>query len=176
MQSSEGTTRVDVLDTDCTSRLFERVYETLHLNTFGFALYKDRSRKEEIVSSKSRQLQDYGLQHGDMIFLTSVNGTVLFDQPSTSSAVVSQLVTVYNKTTVLNWSNTKLFVYSWCLFQLFQVTSKPPEEQSEPGSSSAEPSQSGKQTTKTNVPVEDEVDLELYRLPGTIQRQRDEKL
>lgn len=94
MQSSEGTTRVDVLDTDCTSRLFERVYETLHLNTFGFALYKDRSRKEEIVSSKSRQLQDYGLQHGDMIFLTSVNGTVLFDQPSTSSAVVSHLVTL----------------------------------------------------------------------------------
>lgn len=175
MQSSEGTTRVDVLDTDCTSRLFERVYETLHLNTFGFALYKDRARKDEIVSSKSRQLRDYGLQHGDMIYLTSVNGTVLFDQPSTSSAVVSHFV--YNKTTVcIGESKTKLFVYSWRLFQLLQVTTKPLGEQSEPGPSSAEPSQSENITTKTNVPVEDEVDLELYRLPGTIQRQRDEKL
>lgn len=73
-------------------------------------------------------------------------------------------------------SNTKLFVYSCCLFQLLQVTSKPLGKQSEPGPSSAEPSQSANLTTKTNVPVEDEVDLELYRLPGTIQRQRDEKL
>ncbi|CAH2105965.1 unnamed protein product [Euphydryas editha] len=140
VQSSEGTTRVDVLDTDSTSRLFERIYETLHLNTFGFALYKDRARKEEIASSKSRQLRDYGLQHGDMIYLTSVNGTVLFDQPSTSSAV---------------------------------VTNKPHAEQSEPGPSSVEPSNT---VTKSNMPEEDEVDLELYRLPGTIQRQRDEKL
>ncbi|XP_046979099.1 nuclear protein localization protein 4 homolog [Vanessa cardui] len=139
VQSSEGTTRVEALDTDVTSRLFERVYETLRLNTFGFALYKDRAKKEEITSSKSRQLRDYGLQHGDMLYLSSVNGTVLFDQPSTSSA---------------------------------EVKIKP-QEQSEAGPSSVEPSSSA---TKSNLPVEDEVDLELYRLPGTIQRQRDEKL
>lgn len=88
VQSSEGTARVEVLDTDVTSRLFERVYEALNLNTFGFALYKDRARKEEIVSSKSRQLREYGLQHGDMLYLTPVNGAVLFDQPSTSVEVL----------------------------------------------------------------------------------------
>lgn len=88
VQSSEGTARVEVLDTDVTSRLFERVYESLHLNTFGFALFKDRAKKEEIASSKSRQLREYGLQHGDMIYLTPVNGAVLFDQPSTSVEVL----------------------------------------------------------------------------------------
>ncbi|XP_038211734.1 nuclear protein localization protein 4 homolog [Zerene cesonia] len=84
VQSSEGTSRVEVLDTDVTAKLFERVYEALHLNTFGFALHKDRAHREEILSSKSRQIRDYGLQHGDMLYLSPVNGAVLFDQPSTS--------------------------------------------------------------------------------------------
>lgn len=87
VQSAEGTTRIEVQDTDVTSRLFERVYETLHLNTFGFSLHKDRARKDEIVSSKSRQLREYGLKHGDMLYLSPVNGAVLFDQPSTSGEV-----------------------------------------------------------------------------------------
>lgn len=87
VQSSEGTARVEMLDTEVTSRLYERVHDTLNLNSFGFALHKDRARKQEISSSKSRQLREYGLQHGDMLYLSPVNGTVLFDQPSTSSEV-----------------------------------------------------------------------------------------
>lgn len=87
MQSAEGTTRVEMSDTDVTAQLFERVYESLHLNTFAFVLHKDRQRKEEITSSKSRRLRDYGLQHGDMLYLSPVNGAVLFDQPSTSGQV-----------------------------------------------------------------------------------------
>lgn len=87
VQSPEGTTRVEMHDTDVTAQLYERVYETLHLNTFAFMLHKDRQRKEEITSSKSRRLRDFGLQHGDMLYLNPVNGAVLFDQPSTSAEV-----------------------------------------------------------------------------------------
>lgn len=87
VQSSEGTARVELLDTDATAALFERVHAALNLSTFGFALHKDRQRREEIASSKSRRLRDYGLQHGDMLYLSPVNGAVLFDQPSTSAEV-----------------------------------------------------------------------------------------
>lgn len=87
VQSSEGTARIDVLDTEVTAQLFERIYETLHLSSYGFTLHKDRQRKDEITSSKSRRLIDYGLKHGDMLFLSPVNGAVLFDQPTTSAEV-----------------------------------------------------------------------------------------
>ncbi|VVC90072.1 unnamed protein product [Leptidea sinapis] len=85
VQSSEGTSRIEILDTDNTAKLYERVYETLNLNTYTFALHKDRSHKEEIISSKSGLVRDYGLHHGDMLYLSPVNGAVLFDQQSTST-------------------------------------------------------------------------------------------
>ncbi|XP_013192825.1 nuclear protein localization protein 4 homolog [Amyelois transitella] len=85
VQSSEGTARVEMTPSDVTALLYERVHDALHLNTFGFALHRDRARKEEIASSKSRRLGDYGLQHGDMLYLSPVNGAVLFDQPTTSA-------------------------------------------------------------------------------------------
>ncbi|XP_059051605.1 nuclear protein localization protein 4 homolog [Achroia grisella] len=138
VQSAEGTARVDVLDTEVTAVLFERVYDSLHLTTYGFALHKDRQRKEEITSSKSRQLREYGLQHGDMLYLSPVNGAVLFDQPSTSSDTIN----------------------------------KPFREPSEAGPSSAPTAAAPRQGTVE----EDEVDQQLYKCSGTIQRQRDEKL
>ncbi|XP_053608097.1 nuclear protein localization protein 4 homolog [Plodia interpunctella] len=85
VQSSEGTARVELQPSDVTAALYERVHEALHLTTFGFALHRDRACREEIVSSKSRRLSDYGLQHGDMLYLSPVNGAVLFDQPTTSA-------------------------------------------------------------------------------------------
>ncbi|XP_035433294.2 nuclear protein localization protein 4 homolog isoform X1 [Spodoptera frugiperda] len=147
VQSAEGTTRVEMSDTDVTAQLFERVYESLHLNTFAFVLHKDRQRKEEITSSKSRRLRDYGLQHGDMLYLSPVNGAVLFDQPSTSGQV--------------------------------HENNKPFGEPVEAG-----PSTSGSEIppAATSIPArpiaveEDEVDLQLYPMSGSIQRQRDEKL
>nr|XP_034830337.1 nuclear protein localization protein 4 homolog [Maniola hyperantus] len=139
VQSAEGTARVEVLDTDATARLYERVYEALNLSTFGFCLHKDRARKEEITSSKSRQLRACGLQHGDMLYLSPVNGAVLFDQPSTSA----------------------------------ETNNKPFGEPVEAGPSSVALPTSA---TKPSAPAEDEVDLQLYRLSGNIQRQRDDKL
>ncbi|XP_052749600.1 nuclear protein localization protein 4 homolog isoform X2 [Galleria mellonella] len=138
VQSAEGTARVEALDTDATATLFERVYDSLRLTTYGFTLHKDRQRKEEITSSKSRQLRDYSLQHGDMLYLSPVNGAVLFDQPSTSQDTI-----------------IKAF-----------------EEPSEAGPSTAPTPAAPRQV---NI-EEDEVDLLLYKCPGTIQRQRDEKL
>ncbi|XP_075974005.1 nuclear protein localization 4 isoform X2 [Anticarsia gemmatalis] len=144
VQSPEGTTRVEMHDTDVTAQLFERVYESLHLNTFAFVLHKDRQRKEEITSSKSRRLRDYGLQHGDMLYLNPVNGAVLFDQPSTSGE-----------------ANNKPF-------------GEPVE--AGPSTSTANATVAPNSASRPAMPQEDEVDLQLYRMSGNIQRQRDEKL
>ncbi|XP_026729175.1 nuclear protein localization protein 4 homolog isoform X2 [Trichoplusia ni] len=147
VQSAEGTARVEVMDTDVTAQLFERVYENLHLNTFAFVLHKDRQRKDEIMSSKSRRLRDCGLQHGDMLYLSPVNGAVLFDQPSTSGEP--------------------------------NESDKPFGETIEAGPSSsgsgAAP-QAASTAARPIAPQEDEVDLQLYRMTGNINRQRDDKL
>ncbi|KAL0841645.1 hypothetical protein ABMA28_015297 [Loxostege sticticalis] len=90
VQSAEGTTRVEASASEPTAQLFERVHEALQLSSFAFALHKDRQRKEEVLSSKSRTLRDYGLQHGDMLYLSPVNGAVLFDQPSTSAEAINK--------------------------------------------------------------------------------------
>lgn len=86
VQCAEGTQRVEVSSNDVTSLLFEKVHDALHLNNYAFALHKDRQRKEEILSSKSRTLNECGLQHGDMIYLSPLNGALIFEQPSTSSS------------------------------------------------------------------------------------------
>ncbi|XP_072931598.1 nuclear protein localization protein 4 homolog [Epargyreus clarus] len=143
VQSAEGTARVEALDSDVTARLFERVHEVLCLTSFAFALHKDRARKDEVLSSKTRTLRDCGLQHGDMLFLSPINGALLFEQPSTST----------------------------------QANNRPFGETAEPGPSTSRPTLTQPvPATGSGNPEEDEVDLELYRMPGTIQRQRDEKL
>lgn len=144
VQSPEGTARVEVHDTDVTAQLYERVYEGLHLNTFAFMLHKDRQRKEEITSSKSRRLRDFGLQHGDMLYLSPVNGAVLFDQPSTSGEAVNK--------------------------PFGEPAEAGPSKLTNTATAVAAP------VTRSTVPQEDEVDLQLYPMSGNIQRERDEKL
>ncbi|XP_026324791.1 nuclear protein localization protein 4 homolog [Hyposmocoma kahamanoa] len=90
VQSAEGTVRVDMVDSDVTAQLFERVHDEMNLSSFAFALFRDRARREEVVSSKSRRLRDLGLQHGDMLYLTPVNGAVLFEQPTTSAETTNK--------------------------------------------------------------------------------------
>lgn len=90
IQSADGTRRVELNSNDKVSSLFEKVRETFELNSSVFALYKDRNHKEEIASSISKHVNDYRLQHGDMLYLAPLNGSVLFDQPqqpSTSAQV-----------------------------------------------------------------------------------------
>lgn len=88
VQSPEGTARVEAGAAESTAALYERVHAVLALSSFAFALHKDRQKREEVLPSKSRTLLDCGLQHGDLLFLSPVNGAVLFDQPTTSAEVM----------------------------------------------------------------------------------------
>lgn len=87
VQCAEGTARVEAGAAECTATLYERVHAALALSSFAFALHKDRQKREEVISSRSRMLKDFGLQHGDLLFLSPVNGAVLFDQATTSAEV-----------------------------------------------------------------------------------------
>ncbi|KAI8428959.1 hypothetical protein MSG28_007560 [Choristoneura fumiferana] len=86
VQSAEGTQRVEASGSESTAALYERVHEALRLRSFAFALHRDRARREELASSKSRRLQDLGLQHGDMLYLSPVNGAVLFESQAEAQA------------------------------------------------------------------------------------------
>ncbi|KZC07238.1 Nuclear protein localization protein 4 like protein, partial [Dufourea novaeangliae] len=133
VQSSEGTKRVDVEPSDTVSRLFEKVFDTFELNSFGFGLYRQRNHKDEIISSPSRTVSGVGLSHGDMLYLAPLNGTQIWSIPSTSSASVNK-------------------------------PQAGPTNRNNNGSKSV-----------PNI-VEDEVDEQLWKLDGKIQRRRDEKL
>ncbi|XP_030746958.1 nuclear protein localization protein 4 homolog [Sitophilus oryzae] len=78
IQSPEGTRRIEISPSSTTSQLFETIYEAFNLNSFAFALYKQRNKKDEIASSKTKSLRSIGLKHGDMIYLSPLNGSVLF--------------------------------------------------------------------------------------------------
>lgn len=99
VQSPEGTKRIEVSASASTCQLFETIHDAFDLNSFAFALYKEKNKKNEIASSKSKTVRSLGLRHGDMIYLAPVNGSVLFTNnapsgepidesaPSTSSVV-----------------------------------------------------------------------------------------
>lgn len=86
VQSAEGTKRIEITASSSTSKLFETIYDAFELNSYAFALYKEKNRKGEIASSKTNTIQSQGLKHGDMIYMAPVNGAVLF--PSSVSVVV----------------------------------------------------------------------------------------
>ena len=65
--------------------MYIQVFDAFELRSFGFGLYKQRNQKDEIVSSRSKTVQSIGIKHGDMLYVSAVNGTVLWDTPSTSS-------------------------------------------------------------------------------------------
>ncbi|XP_066137854.1 nuclear protein localization protein 4 homolog isoform X1 [Euwallacea fornicatus] len=106
VQSSEGTKRIEISPSSTTCQLFEAINDAFNLNSFAFALYKQINKKGEISSSKTRTLGNLGVKHGDMIYLSPLNGSVLFNShtpggerisqagPSTSSAPNRSSVTV----------------------------------------------------------------------------------
>lgn len=61
------------------------MHDEFDLNSFGFALYRQRNNKDEIHSSKSKTVLSTGLRHGDMLYLAPVNGAVLFPASSSNS-------------------------------------------------------------------------------------------
>lgn len=87
IQSPEGTKRISIEKTDSIKSLYEKVHDAFSLSGYRFALYKDKSQKSELVSSRSKTILNYGLQHGDMIYMSPINGAVLWTSepgPSTS--------------------------------------------------------------------------------------------
>ncbi|KAK5641222.1 hypothetical protein RI129_009769 [Pyrocoelia pectoralis] len=143
VQSSEGTKRIEIKTSDTTCQLYERVHSTFDLNSFAFALYKQKNQKDEIASSKSKTLISVGLHHGDMLYLTPVNGAIVFPEPSTSAS-----------------HNNNPFGEP-------AASDVVPNTHSRPTSSVA----SGSRSVQ-----EDDVDLQLTKRDGKIQRKRDEKL
>lgn len=148
VQSSEGTKRLEVDPTDTTCQLFEAVHSTFDLSSFAFAIYRERNNKDEVHSSKSRSIKSVGLKHGDMLYLKPLNGTVLFPQPSTSA--------ISNNT----------------------PSGEPPINDATPSTSGIiSTSNSSNPTPRLSTTVqEDEVDTQLWKFDGKIQRKRDEKL
>ncbi|KAL1497698.1 hypothetical protein ABEB36_008615 [Hypothenemus hampei] len=87
VQSPEGTKRVEITPSSTTSDLFELIHDAFDLDSFEFALYKQKNKKEEISSSKTRTVRNMGLKHGDMIYLAPVNGNQLFNCTSSGEPV-----------------------------------------------------------------------------------------
>ncbi|XP_058797778.1 nuclear protein localization protein 4 homolog isoform X2 [Phymastichus coffea] len=144
VQSAEGTKRIETYPSDTISQLFEKIHDAFDLRSFGFGLYKQRNQKDELISSCSKTIQSAGLKHGDMLYLAPVNGAVIWDTPSISSA-----------------SNN--------------VSSEPMDIT--PSTSKGPPGQPimNNSARPLSTPVEDEVDQQLWKLNGKIQRKRDEK-
>lgn len=78
-----------------------QVREAFALDSYTFSLHQSRNKTQEIISSRSRTLAGYGLNHGDRIFMsvivssTSDNSSV----PLTSSIVQSTTTPVLSTQT-----------------------------------------------------------------------------
>ncbi|XP_011497718.1 PREDICTED: nuclear protein localization protein 4 homolog isoform X2 [Ceratosolen solmsi marchali] len=141
IQSAEGTKRIEIQTSDTVSQLFDKIYNVFELQSFGFGLYKQRNQKDEIISSRSRTIQGVGLKHGDMLYLSPINGAVLWDTKSTNNA-----------------SND---------------TSSEPMDVT-PSTSKVQQVVNSSLRSLANS-FEDEVDQQLWKQNGKIQRKRDEK-
>ena len=116
-------------------------------NTFGnieysFALYCRRDKSQEIVSSNVKTIASYGLNHGDMIYLSPTAGAVQHAENETGILKLKNGVNTSSSTT------------------FFPSTSS-----SMPGS---------KIPIRSNV-EEDQVDVLLQKMDGTVKRKRDPK-
>ncbi|KAG8231750.1 hypothetical protein J437_LFUL012029, partial [Ladona fulva] len=138
VQSPEGTKRVEIGQLDSTKLLYEKVHDAFDLTGFGFALFRTRDRKDELISSRSHTVNQSKLAHGDMIYLAPINGT-LFHPKEPSSSVGGE--TLHKGSSVEE------------VFEGKSTSSQLPSSQKE-----------------------DEVDLQLWKMDGKIQRQRDRKL
>lgn len=97
--------RIEAVSSDSTSSLFENVQEAFGLPGFDFMLYKDRSRQDEIRSSRSRTIASCHIKHGDLLYLHLGNGgynnsagpstsSTSFFSPTASTSVVEDAVDV----------------------------------------------------------------------------------
>nr|CAG4649318.1 EOG090X05T8 [Scapholeberis mucronata]SVE93604.1 EOG090X05T8 [Scapholeberis mucronata] len=76
VQSPNGTRRIEVESKTPTKELFEKVLNVFEFPGFSFLLYCSRDKSREIFSSKEKTVANYGLNHGDMIYLWPLGGSV----------------------------------------------------------------------------------------------------
>lgn len=105
-------------------------------------MYCRRDKSQEIVSSNVKTIASYGLNHGDMIYLSPTAGAVQHAENDTGILKVKNGVNISSSTT------------------FFPSTSS-----SMPGS---------KIPIRSNV-EEDQVDVLLQKMDGTVKRKRDPK-
>nr|XP_018916452.1 PREDICTED: nuclear protein localization protein 4 homolog [Bemisia tabaci] len=145
VQSSEGTKRVEVDPSDTSVKLFEKVQEGFGLPNYSFTLHKDKTRKEEITSSRSHCVSELGLNHGDTVFLSALNSGNLWSCPDPSLPSTSGTNHVKNSSSGENLGNVGASLSASMLVR------------------------------NTNGVVEDDVDLQLWKMDGKVKRKRDEK-
>nr|CAG4651810.1 EOG090X05T8 [Triops cancriformis] len=69
IQSPDGMKRVEVTQNDSAQSLFEKAYNAFDLTSYDFGLFKQRNKKEPLMSTRSKTVSQYGLKHGDLIYL-----------------------------------------------------------------------------------------------------------
>lgn len=132
--------------------------DVFSLDTFQFSLYKSGARKNEIISTKSETLDSLNVKHGDILYLEPAEGASLFDSPTDGAN--SESSDVYMPT--LSGASTRAS-------SLKDSPIQTPTESNEIWNFSSI-------NFPNNDVVEDEVDQQLWKLHGKIQRGRDSKL
>nr|CAG4643945.1 EOG090X05T8 [Lepidurus arcticus] len=69
VQSPEGMKRVEINPNDSAQSLFEKLHNVFDLTSYDFGLFKQRNKRDPVVSTRSKTVSQYGLKHGDLIFL-----------------------------------------------------------------------------------------------------------
>uniref|UniRef100_A0A8D8ZK58 Nuclear protein localization protein 4 homolog n=1 Tax=Cacopsylla melanoneura TaxID=428564 RepID=A0A8D8ZK58_9HEMI len=141
--------RVNVNPSDSCRDLYEKVNKVFELNTYNFALYKQRNKTDEIVSSREIGISFAGLKHGDFVYMTNLSSPS-DEQPGTSSS---------------NSSSNHLNIFD---------TKK--KASTTPSTPTEFRSKLSNVFSSSNNIVEDEVDKDLWNTSGQIKRKRDEKL
>lgn len=122
-----------------------QVHKVFSLTNYGFTLFNDRTRKNEIKSSRSVHLSSLNLKHGDKIYLCPLDPDNIWAIPGPSNADSA------------NGSRSS------------SVVSTPGS------SSTSLPSNGKKSSGSTSQIEEDEVDKQLWKLDGKIKRLKDKK-
>lgn len=63
-----------------------QIHDTFALTNYGFTLFNDRLRKNEIKSSRSAYLSSLNLKHGDKIYLCPLDPDNIWAIPGPSNA------------------------------------------------------------------------------------------
>lgn len=111
VQSPEGTKRVEVGLNEPMRELYEATHSAFDLKHYDFAIYKERSYTNELVSSSSKTISQVSLKHGDMIYMKTINDNVAGPSGSSSSttSIIDKNQPSTSKTLPKVSSNSSIF-------------------------------------------------------------------